>query len=88
MDVAVCREQASVTGPLGHSYRGARAQLPEPLRHAECLAYGPPDGLGVLAICQRLVDGPATEPGQYVILGNALGVAVAELLPHSVPELR
>src|SRR5271166_297688 len=61
---------------------------PPPLRDAERLAHGPPDDLGVLAIGQCLVHGPAAERRQDMVLSDAVGVRVAELRPHPLPELR
>jgi hypothetical protein len=83
-----CAQSTDLPALCSRQHGCNRQVLPQPLRHAECLAYGPPDVLGVLAICQRLIDGPAAEPRQDKILGHALGVAIAELLPHPLPELR
>jgi hypothetical protein len=66
----------------------ADAGLSQALRHAERVAYGPPYRLGVLTVGQRLVNGPATQLGQDIILRHAVGIAIAELLTHPIPELR
>jgi hypothetical protein len=56
-------------------------------RDVELLTDRPPDGLGVLAVSQRLFHGPLTQPGQHVILGHARRICVAELGAHPLPEL-
>src|SRR5262249_25751227 len=59
----------------------------EPFWNVECLDHGAPDGLGVLAVGERLVHGAAAERAQHLVLGHALRVQLAELLAHPVPEL-
>ena len=80
-------------GPLGWTATGLEAVSPvalspEPLRHAERFAYSSPDRLGVFAVRERLVDGPATQRGKDIVLGHALGIRIAELRSHPLPELR
>src|ERR1035438_6042282 len=58
----------------------------QPVGNAEDLADGPPDDLDVLAVRERLVDRTAAERCEHVILGNALGVGLAELSAHPFPE--
>src|ERR1019366_6607964 len=53
---------------------------------ASVSAAGPPDDLDVLAVRERLVDRTAAEQCEHVILGNALGVGLAELSAHPFPE--
>lgn len=57
------------------------------LWHPEGLTYRLPDDLGVLAIGERLVHGPAAKISQDVVLRDALGIDIPELLPHPLPEL-
>src|SRR5215467_7283502 len=62
--------------------------LTQPLRHVERLADGPPHGLRVHTIGERLVHRTATQPGQHEILGHAVRVGITELRPHPLPEHR
>ncbi len=62
--------------------------LSQPLWHPEGLAYCLPDDFDVLAVGERLVDGPAAEISQNEVLRDALGIDIAELLPHPLPEHR
>src|SRR6266516_3042571 len=56
------------------------------LGDVEGLADRTPDDLRVDAVGQRLVDRPAAEAGDRLILRHALGIHVAELGAHSFPE--
>ena len=62
--------------------------LPKALRHVERVTDRPPDHLGVFAVRQRAFDGAAAELVEHVVLGHTLGVRVAELRLHPVPECR
>ncbi len=77
------RGAGEVTGPFG--VIGLRL-LPQRLRDAEGLADRTPDDLGVLAVGERLVDGASTQARHHVVLRDALGISLAELRAHPLPE--
>src|SRR5215472_2338758 len=68
--------------------RATHGQSAQRFRHVEGLAHGPPDDLHVLAVGQRLVDRPAAEHAQHLVLGHALRIPLAEKGLHPRPELR
>jgi para-nitrobenzyl esterase len=75
------RSTTAACGSLAATSRSALA-----LRDPELLAHRSPDLFDVRALGQRLVHRPAAELRQDVILRDAVGVALAELRPHSLPE--
>src|SRR5215470_13412099 len=80
--------------PAGHLWPTAPAvrlgtgitRLAEILRHVEGITDRLPDGFHILAVGQSLIDGTSPEPLQYIILGHARRVILAELAVHAVPE--
>src|SRR5689334_10151807 len=52
----------------------------------ERFADGPPDQLRLSPLGQGLRRGPVAEAGQNLVLGHAVGVGLAELRAHPVPE--
>lgn len=60
----------------------------QPIWHPERVAHGAPDGLDVLAVGEGLVHSAVAESGDDMVLSHALGIAIAELRPHPLPERR
>jgi hypothetical protein len=59
----------------------------EPLRHFERLAHGLPDRLGVHAVRECLIHRSISQGGQNIVFSDTLGIDLAELRPHPLPEL-
>ena len=79
-------EADTPTRSKSRQHPAKRAWSVPPLGDVEGLADRPPDDLHVLAIGQGLIHGAAAQDRQYVVLGDAFGVRVAELRAHPPPE--
>ncbi len=87
--MSLCRSRACVRfiaqrDPLTGTVLVSR--LAHPVGEMEGVTHGTPHDLRVLAVSEGLVDGPATKPGDDIVLGDALRVARPELRPHQIPE--
>src|SRR5690606_32230685 len=74
---------------LDHTARALRDTLASAYPGGDFLdlADRPPDGLGALAVGQRLVHGAAAQGREDVVARPRLGVGLAEVFAHPSPEL-
>ena len=63
---------------------------PQPARNTlrVCRDHSAPHHGGILATCERFLDGPAAQLGQHLVVGDAPGVRHAEHLLQPLPEIR
>ncbi len=80
--------QATKPSSIEQVERSVHRRSPLPRRHLELVAHRAPDELGVLTGLQRLVDGPAAERLEHMVVRDRLGVALTEVVAHPGPEVR